>query len=84
MVNWHQIEVPYLEWSKAQSLGAERSNKAWWCTATQYKHRLFRRWHTTASHKRVVIYPGGLRPVAPEFRELLRGCDSARGNAIEL
>jgi hypothetical protein len=31
MVNWHRLEVPRIEWLLADSLGAERSNGAWWC-----------------------------------------------------
>jgi hypothetical protein len=74
MVNWHHIEVPTLEWNTARDLGAERSNGAWWCTATQYKHKSFRRWHTTASHKRVVIYPGDGVRARTEAKDRANAC----------
>ena len=58
MVIWKRLEVPFLEWALAEQLGAERSDGAWWCSLTRHRSKPFRRWHSAASHTRVVVYPG--------------------------
>ena len=69
MVNWHRIEVPRLEWPLAYALGAERSNGAMWCTATQHRSKPFRRWHSAANHMKVVVYPGDGRKAREEAKQ---------------
>jgi hypothetical protein len=69
MVNWQRIDVPVLEWPLAEALGAERSNGSWWCSATRHRSKPFRRWHSTACHKRVVVYPGDGQRARAEAKE---------------
>ena len=79
MVNWHRIEVPRLEWPLADALGAQRSNGARWCTATQFRSKAFKRWRSTATHRVVVIYPGDGRRARDEAKQnSCRWCPTAR------
>jgi hypothetical protein len=69
MVNWQRIQVPFLELPLAYALGAERSNGAMWCTATQHRSKPFRRWHSAANHVRVVVYPGDGRKAREQAKQ---------------
>lgn len=56
------IHVPYSEQNIAADLGARRdfcSDGKWrtFCTATQFRSKLFKRWRTEEGQKRIVVYP---------------------------
>ena len=68
MVNWQALRVPYLEGPIAARLGAEYNQRVYWCTATRFRSREFKRWRDANSWVRVVIYPGDSRRAREEAR----------------
>ena len=68
MVKWQALHVPYLEGPIAARLGAEYNQRVYWCTATRFRSRDFKRWRDANSWVRVTIYPGDGRRAREEAR----------------
>jgi hypothetical protein len=60
MVVWHALAVPYAEQDIARSAGADwdRHQRLFYCNATQYRSRAFKRWHDRSRWRRITLHIG--------------------------
>ena len=58
MTNWHILSVPYSESPLARDAGAVWSapDRAWCCTATQFRCYQFKRWRDKSAWRRITIH----------------------------
>ena len=75
MTIWSRLSVPYAESDIARAAGAEwsRLSRTWWCNASQWRSRAFKRWHSRATWRRVTIHvaDGPLERAAAKERRCL-------------
>jgi Domain of unknown function (DUF5710) len=68
------LDVPYAERTIARRLGAAWCPRArrWYCTTTQFRSAVFKRWRNKSLWRRITVYPDSS---AMDIREAkLRGC----------